>query len=164
MSNRNANRSRALLLAYEKGYRITEDGKVINPNGKEVKGSINEGYLEIGIRVDKKTQKLKVHRLQGYQKFGERIFEEGIVLRHLNSNSLDNSWDNIGIGSHSDNMNDIPEEIRLKKALHATSFTKKHNYEEVKAYYAEVKSYKKVMERFNISSKGTLNFILNSKY
>jgi len=154
----------ALLFAYEKGYRITNDGKCINPKGIELKGYSNSGYLGFGIRFHNKSIRVYFHRLQAYQKFGDKIFEEGIVVRHLNSISSDNSWDNIGIGTHSDNMYDIPEEIRLKKALHAASFLKKYNYQEIKEYHNKVKSYKKVMEKFNISSKGTLNAILNSKY
>lgn len=163
-TDRNSKRSIALLLAFEKGYRITNEGKILNPEGKELKGNINKGYLRFSIRLGDDRINVSVHRLLAYQKFGERIFEEGQLIRHLNSNSLDNSWDNIGIGTHKDNMNDKPKEVRLKSAIYASSFIKKHNYEEVKAYYNETKSYKKVMERFNISSKGTLNYILNSKY
>ena len=35
-------------------------------------------------------------------KYGEEAFEADCV-RHLNDNSLDNSWDNIVIGTHMDN-------------------------------------------------------------
>ena len=58
-------------------------------------------------------------------------------------------------------MMDISAEVRLAKALHATSFSRKHDKEPIRAYYAEHKSYRKTMEEFNISSKGTLHFILN---
>ena len=60
-------------------------------------------------------------------------------------------------------MNDINPEIRLKNALYASSFIKKHNYKEVKDYYNQTKSYNKVMKKFNISSKGTLYYILKTK-
>lgn len=36
----------------------------------------------------------------------------------------------------------------------------KYNHHDVIEYYNEVKSYKKVMQKFNISSKGTVSFII----
>ena len=105
---------------------------------------------------------LSCHRLQAYQKYGDKIYEDGVEVRHNNGESLDNSWCNILIGSHSDNMMDIPKQIRIKKALHATSFIRKYDKKEVKDFYTINRSYKKTMDEFNISSKGTLYYILNS--
>ena len=82
-------------------------------------------------------------------------------VRHVNADRGDFSWDNILIGTHSQNMMDIPEHIRLAKALHATSHVRKYDKGEVRKFYNGCKSYKKTMEQFDISSKGTLHFILN---
>lgn len=41
-----------------------------------------------------------IHRLQAYQKFGDKIYEDGIVVRYLNGDRYDNSYDNIGIGTY----------------------------------------------------------------
>lgn len=57
---------------------------------------------------------------------------------------------------------DIPKQVRIKKSLHASSFLKKYENDEVKKYYNKTKSYKKTMSKFNISSKGTLHYILNN--
>ena len=62
-----------------------------------------------------------VHRLVGYYKFGEKIFDKNFEIRHLNSNSKDNSFDNIGIGSHSENMLDVDKATRVERAKHATA-------------------------------------------
>jgi hypothetical protein len=37
----------------------------------------------------------------------ETSFEEGTVVRHLNGDPGSNAWDNIAIGTMSDNMFDI---------------------------------------------------------
>jgi hypothetical protein len=149
------------IIASKRGYIVTEEGLFLNPKGKEI-GSIDiNGYLKTSIRVDKKSRKLLAHRLQAYQKYSGALYLEGVVSRHKNGNSLDNSWENILIGTQSDNMMDIPEQIRVRKAKHATSFIRKYNKEEVRAFHKKENSYFKTMEHFNISSKGTLHYILN---
>lgn len=148
-------------VAVSKGYKVTEEGQLINPKGKEI-GTIVEGYYETFIRVDKKRVKLKPHRLQAYQKYGKALYGGGVVVRHKNGDSSDNTWGNILIGTQSDNMMDMPEEKRRKRANHATSFMRKHDKEKIKKFHKKEKSYKLTMEKFGISSKGTLNFILNN--
>lgn len=155
-------RNRIEQIAAKRGYVVTEDGIALNPHGEEIGDYIANGYYTSNIRVSGKGVKLKVHRLQAYQKYGDKIFEEDIVVRHYNGNSLDNSWDNILIGNQSDNMMDIPEQIRIKKAKYATSFIRKYDKREVRNFHNIEKSYKLTMEKFNISSKGTLNYILKN--
>lgn len=153
-----------ILVAHAKGYVVTKEGKVIGVNGNELSLNYYEGYYRFNFRdLDGKTRYITVHRMQAYQKFGDKMFEDKMLVRHLDGNSKNNSWDNIGIGNNSDNMMDISPEIRLAKAMHATSFTRKYDKETVKAYYNENKSYKQTMEHFNITSKGTLHFILNKQ-
>ena len=57
---------------------------------------------------------------------------------------------------------DKPKEDRLMYSLNATDKWRKYNASEVKEFYNICKSYKKTMEKFNMSSKGTLHFILNN--
>jgi hypothetical protein len=42
----------------------------------------------------------------GYKlfKYGDLLYEEGTVVRHLNGDPGSNAWDNIAIGTMSDNM------------------------------------------------------------
>ena len=152
------------MYFYNKKYRVTNDGILLSPNGV-LKTRLNKGYCVARIRIEGELWDLFAHRLQAYQKYGDDVYNQGIVVRHLNGVSTDNSWDNIAIGTASENMMDIPQHIRISRALHATSFVKKHDHEDIKKYYLENgKSYKKTMNNFNISSKGTLHFILNKKY
>jgi len=146
-------------VAYNKGYRVTDKGIVNGPQKEDV-GYFRNGYLIVTIRVHGKCKNLRAHRLQAYQKYGEKIYEPGTVVRHLDGDSKNNHVDNIGIGTHSDNMMDMPKEVRIAKAKHASSFVKKHDHAEVLEFYYKTRSYKATMDRFNISSKGTLNFII----
>lgn len=160
MSNANL----GLLKIIEKGYHINEEGKLYNNKQNELKGQIKGNYKGIGVRLNKtSTVFVKFHRIQAYQKFKEEIFKEGIVVRHLNGNSFDNSIENIEIGTMSDNIFDIPKKDRIVHAKNAAFYQIKHNCEEIKNFYKKNKSYIKTMEYFNISSKGTLWHILNKR-
>lgn len=148
-------------IAYQKGYMVDNNGGLVSKT-KQVKLKLSSGYFYFSIRIDKSTRNVAVHRLQAYQKYGEKLFDDCIEVRHLNGIRTDNSWDNIAIGTHSENMMDIPEHIRLANAIYASSFMKKHNHKDIIQWYINNgKSYKKTMQKFNISSKGTLHFILN---
>ena len=152
-----------IKYAFERGFDIDKSGQAYGIKGTPVNGVNDNGYIYIGIRINNKTKKVAAHRLQAFKKFGDKMFEKGILVRHLDGNPSNNSWDNIEIGTNSDNMMDMSSEVRLAKSLHATSFARKYDKEIVKAYYNENKSYKQTMEHFNITSKGTLHFILNKQ-
>ena len=85
-----------LEIALDKGYYIDEDGNAFS-RFKQLKTYIKKHYpyYHFGIKVGNKTKLVAVHRLQAHQKFGKRLFKDGIEVRHLNNNKLDNSWDNI---------------------------------------------------------------------
>jgi len=147
--------------AYNKGYRVI-DGVLYDPNKKIINGSITpEGY--ISTKITKHGDALFVHRFVAYQKYGDIVFKEGMQVRHFDGNSLNNLDDNIKIGNQSQNMMDIPKEVRLKKAIHASSYLRNWTDEEednIRQFHNETKSYKKTMEKFGISSKGSLHHIL----
>jgi hypothetical protein len=71
--------------------------------------------------------------------------------------------ENISIGTSHENQMDIPKELRISKAKPGAIKLIKYNKEEVINYYNIEKSYKKTMDYFKISSKGTLNYILKSR-
>lgn len=148
-------------IAFEKGYRIDCLGKILGLSGSELKGRVsNHGYLTFGFRHKTKTYQLHFHRLQAYQKYGDNMFEKGLVCRHIDGDKLNNSYDNIVIGTQSENMMDIPAHIRMASALKATSFVKKHDHDLINDFHVNCGSYDKTMREFGISSKGTLHFIL----
>lgn len=153
-----------VTAAYNAGYRVDSVGNVVRngivkriyiPNRKYK-------YARFTMYFNKERRGVMVHKLCAYQKFGNALFENQCV-RHLDGNSLNNAPSNIAIGSLSDNMYDIPKDIRRKNAMHASSCVKKlrkHNHKQILAYYKKVGSYTKVMEKFNIASKGTVGYII----
>lgn len=151
-----------IKIASEKGYFVNNEGEVFYQNKKRKLYYKLKGipYAMFTIRVNNKLMKIEVHRLQAYQKFGDKIFEPGIVVRHLNGNSTDNSINNIEIGTYRDNSLDIPKEKRIELAKYASSFMQKYNHDEVYEFYQKTHSYKKTMELFGITSKNGLHHII----
>lgn len=163
---KNSFQSKALISAYKKGYRILKNGEVNSPYNKILTPIIHiNGYVVFYLRYNKISKPVFYHKLQAYQKYGNKIFETDCV-RHLDGDKLNNSFNNINIGTLSENQMDRTKYDRTRCAKIASSSIIKYNSSEVeniKKYHKEVNSYKKTMERFNISSKGTLHFILNKR-
>jgi hypothetical protein len=147
-------------VSNEKGYRVDIDGNVFNRNDTKVSLSVSKkGYASFNIRLSKCQNPTRsfVHRLHAFQKFGEIIFSEDVVVRHLNGISTDNSIDNIGIGSQSDNMLDIPKKIRVKNSSDSNL---KHNHNTIISDRNSGMKYSEIMVKHNITSKGTISFII----
>lgn len=153
-------------IAYEKGYRVTKEGQLLNPKGEKI-GSIDaNGYKTTTIRINSKNVIIKTHRLQAYQKYGDKLFEDGIVVRHLNGNSLNNSWDNISTGTQVENLKDIPLKQRQLNALQSAHKRIKHSKEfvdELKKEYRVLKSYAELSRKYNIATSVIWNLINKRK-
>lgn len=112
-------RAAAIKAAYDKGYRVTEGGQVTSPKGKTLSlytPKHGRQYLRFTIYYEGGPICLDVHRLAGYQKFGDAIFEPGQQVRHLNDVGTDNRLENIGLGNASQNAMDMPENKRLSRS------------------------------------------------
>lgn len=151
--------NQALIDAYNKGYRVV-DGKVFYQNRERKVRVNNTGYYSFTIRYNNIVSNVCVHRLVAYQKYGDTIFNNNVLVRHEDGNPINNSEINILIGNQSDNMMDIAPEIRRRSAITASKCMQKHNHEEIVEFHKIDKSYRKTMEKFDITSKGTLFFIL----
>ena len=153
-----------MVCAFEKGYTVNEEGDVYYKDRKRSLNLDSKGYYNFTVKVtidgNVKCTRVWVHRLQAYQKFKEKMFENNIEVRHLDSNCLNNKKGNIGIGTPKENASDKHPNVRMRAALIATSFVKIHNHEEIVRLHNEGLSYKKIMQKLNISSKGTINFII----
>lgn len=159
-------KDKAIVEFFKKGYSIDNQGKIKSPRNNELNGVINRGYHFFKIRIDSKVIATKIHRIQAYKKFGNKIFEKGIQVRHLNDNGLDNSWDNIEIGNQSENMMDRKPELRLKVAINASRKKQDsiRSHEERCSIYEDLikgLSYSEIMKKHSINSKGTLSFMKN---
>ncbi len=111
---------------------------------------------------------MRFHRIQAYLKFGNKLFEKGIVVRHLNNDKLDNSYSNISIGTNLDNYHDKPDEQKQNDIVRlaivgAIAGIRHHNVKDIQNFYKQCRSYSKTMQEFGISSKGTLWYIINKR-
>lgn len=102
-----------IRFAFKKGYRVREDGSVISHKGKVRKlmmiGRDYKRYPTFTVTIPDSNNSqypVPVHKLVAYQKFGEAALMDGVHARHLDDDATNNSWDNIAIGSMSDNMKD----------------------------------------------------------
>ena len=154
--------SRNEKIAFDKGYRVTPEGKLLNPKKKEIGSFDKHGYKKFTLQVDKKCFMIYAHRLQAYQIYGNKIYQKGMHCRHLDSDKTNNSAENICLGTAKENFSDRNREDVMKVVLYASSFTKKHDYKKIKDYYNKTRSYKMTKEKFGITSGGTLHYILNN--
>ena len=147
-------------LSKEKGYYVDSEGILFNKKGQKLSVSKNNkgnGYYSFNIRVNgSKPTRSFVHRLQAFQKFGDVLFKEGVVVRHLDGDSTNNSFINIGLGDNFDNAQDIPKEKRIINASNPT-----YNHQEVIDDKRNGLTYTEIMLKHGIKSKGTVSFILN---
>ena len=121
------------------------------------------GYYNFNIKINKKTYHVPIHRFVAYQKYGSLLFNTGMVVRHLDGVPKNNSESNIVLGTASDNMMDIPKNIRLEKSRRAASFKIKHSVKAVQKLRQEGMTYEQIMENTGITSKGTISYILNKR-
>lgn len=153
------------IKAFIMGYYVDNNGNIYGPKGYQLKKNINNcGYYCFKIRLNNKIIPISYHRYVAFFKYGNKIYSNNMEVRHLNGNKLDNSYNNICIGTHSDNMRDIQINIRMKNAINATSYITKYSKElvkEIKEFHLIYNKYSDTMKKFNISSKGTLHYILN---
>ena len=92
------------------GYTVDSEGIAYKPNKEVQKTRVGtRGYLIFSIRLGEVATNEKVHRLQAFMLYGDKMLEKDVVVRHLDGNQLNNKAENIAIGSRSDNYFDIPE-------------------------------------------------------
>lgn len=155
-----------ILHAAANGYTVDELGNVFSKNKKLSLYKDSGGYLCFSVFRLGASDMLPVHRFQAYIKFGESVFHAEVV-RHHDGNRTNNSWDNILLGTQQENSMDRLPADRIAQAVYAANHIRKFSdleMQDIREYHREVKSYKKTMEKFGISSKSTTHRILNVDY
>ncbi len=161
---------KVMIFASKKGYKVDDKGNVTY--NKRVRALVKDtkGYYSFTIRIYDKTKKkdvfrrVWVHKLQAYQKFGKAMLKDGIQVRHFDGNEINNSNENILIGTQSDNMMDRPEHLRKSLAINASKKNRVFTDQEIKLINQDRKeglTYKKLVEKYN-TSKSTLSYIFNN--
>lgn len=103
-------------FAYQEGYRISKEGNLYHLNGRDYKTNVRGTREKFAIRRNNKIYDITIARLQAFQKFGKELYNFRLV-RHLNSNSLDCSFDNIALGKGSEII--TPELFKMRKTQRA---------------------------------------------
>lgn len=152
--------SRHEQTAHEKGYFFEHrfgSLVIIGPKGRPLKLQPGDGYPQFKIRLaGRKLAQVAAHRFVAFVKFGEQIYQPGMLVRHRDDNPANFHPDNLLLGTHSQNMMDKSPEARRRDASHP-----KHDLKAIREFYEVCGSYGKTMQHFGISSKGTLHSILN---
>lgn len=110
-------KNKLVLETFQEGYDISKEGWLIRKDGsikKEFRVGKN-GYLFVSLRLplDKRGQ-VSIHKLQAYKKFGESMFKPNMVVRHIDGDKLNNNYENISIGTQSENQLDrCSEDLKL---------------------------------------------------
>jgi len=116
-----------IIEAYERGYRVTDCGKLIGPRG-EIKLGLakSQRYPTFSTNWGKCVYGLPAHQFAAYCFYGDIYIDGKEIVRHLDANTLNISRDNIKLGTYSENEYDKPESQRknsTKLARAAQKFT-----------------------------------------
>ncbi|MBU8597343.1 hypothetical protein KM908_14450 [Alkalihalobacillus clausii] len=154
-----------IRLAYEKGYRVTEEGIVRGLYRNQLKIHVGtNGYPLFGIRDQGKNLTVPAHRFAAYCYFGEEVFAHECV-RHVNGVKTDISRDNLVLGSLSDNYHDIPHEWRSDFARKGASTRRRLTECDVRSIrkkLADGESYRNLSKEYNVA-KSTIQQIKEGK-
>lgn len=148
-------------IAKRKGYYIDKEGNVYYKGKPRVVTTNNLGYKVFTIKITPNIQiNIKCHRLQAYQKFGDKLYKKGFEVRHLNNNPGDNSFQNIAIGNHSQNYKDSLPEVRQVVSQKGGDANRKYNHLNVLFLRSLGLTYNEISTRTGIK-KGMISWILN---
>lgn len=106
-----------LIEAYQRGYYVTEDGRLFGVKGQlKLSTYGKQRYPTFSTNWGGYVYGLPAHRLAAYCFYGEALFEDGIVVRHLDADTLNLSKSNIFLGTCSQNERDKPLQTRVRVA------------------------------------------------
>tara|TARA_R110001606_G_scaffold152810_1_gene293715 strand:- start:2547 stop:3062 length:516 start_codon:yes stop_codon:yes gene_type:complete len=145
--------NKAIIEAYNRGYRCDDSGKIFKPDGSLQKLSYRSKYAVFGIRYKNKIPVISGHRFIMFCRVGEKLFTKGLMVLHRNDEPSDNSPKNLYLGTNKDNARDC---IRNDKYVKRGTY--KHLYDEIYNHYL-VFGQKKTYRRYKIS-QGNLMYII----
>lgn len=146
-------------------YTINDDGILKNRKGEIVGSKNRQGYEKIQIRLGGKSKDIFTHRIQAFKKYGRKMYDKGIQVRHLNDIKTDNRASNIALGTARDNYQDRGKDSIAAAQKRATEASTKYSnelIEKARAYYEKTNSLKETSEKFNIPAP-SLHYRLKGK-
>lgn len=145
---------RAIELAYDKGYRVTDDGVLLGLKGKplRVKAYGNQRYPVFSVNgvpfTKSRVKSVRVHQFAAYCFYGSAMFKDGIIVRHLNDDPSDFRKENIALGTDKDNKADIPLRKRSYMTARLLTF---EEAEEIRDLFVKDVSSVEISERYGIT-------------
>lgn len=147
------------VQAHIEGYRINDNGEIINPKGKIVNGyNWPKNPQLIYKTFTFRGTKIQVHHLIAFQKYGVQWLFGELLVRHKNDNSLDNSIDNIVLGTKYDNTMDMTPEKRKRSTDKANEALRLFSDDQIRIIRSSDKTSKQLAEEFNCAVV-TIRFI-----
>ncbi len=158
----------ATRIAFRKGYRVTEDGTVVNALGRarvvQIKNPDTDPRCVFNVGIgDGQRFPVMVHKLQAYQKFGEAMFAPGILVRHLDEDSLNNRPGNIELGTPVDNAmdrSDSARQLHAQNGLRGRGKIDETTWATIAEDHAAGMGYKLLRKKYGVSL-GTLSYRLS---
>jgi hypothetical protein len=163
----------AVRVAFERGYRVCDDGRVIGPRGKFRKLYVhNNGFLRFTVRPvgTRRSVAAFVHQLAAFQLFGDYTEGSGEgsgekVVMHLNGDRADNRLSNIALGTRTESHMRIARTLRVLYAVNAASKLRSLTDGEVASLRAERAcgaSLKDICAKYGIA-RSTASYIYNRR-
>jgi len=161
-------KTRREVVARSQGLCVDGRGVLYGPRGPRKTKMDQDGYLNASFREagTGKVVNVYVHRLQAFQKFGNELYADGMQVRHLDGNHLNNRPVNIAIGTKSDNEQDKDPVVRKYASEQGALATRKFTDDQVRdmrSRYASNRSSCPALAREYECSKSTMSYILNRK-
>lgn len=111
---------RRILEAVDRGYSVSEEGILTGPKGVlKVSKYGSQRYPTFSTNWGGYVYGVPSHHLAAYCFYGEHAFTPGLVVRHLDGDTLNLSKVNIVMGTHSQNNLDKPKKVRSAAARKA---------------------------------------------
>lgn len=142
------------------GWRVDDEGFVERPCGRIVPARVQShpgysSYLVVSIR-NRRTGEgyiIRIHKLTAYQKYGIRAFDDRVVTRHRNGNSLDNRPSNILIGSQYENIMDMPASLRVANSMASVRNNRALTYEQARHIFETQPETRWIMDTYGVSKQ-----------
>lgn len=108
------------------GYKVSDDGRVMGKRGEMTRAVNDSGYYILGLYRGRERINCRVHVLVAETFIGPR--PEGMVVRHLDGNPLNNTPQNLAWGTPSENTLDsirhgTQRNSRKTHCIHGHEFT-----------------------------------------
>lgn len=149
------------VIAYEKGYRVNDEGQVVAPRGNIRALTVDaDGYYRFSLGHNGST---RVHSLAAIQWFGD--YDESLEIRHLDGNPKNNARSNLALGTRSQNEMDKSAAVRQRVAARAASKQRKFTettVAEIRMKWAQGATLKQLIAEYG-GAKSTISYIVNNK-